>query len=171
MKSVLMPNEWLETRSQLFAAAGREIVPESRRFPDCGESFMKEMTSVREEKRANFYGWLRVGLAVMAALVLSGAASAQYTDTQAIADLGGAKAFEARRAELAKQCKTGWILLFARNEIPEATHYREDNDFYYYTGLQDPGAAMAIESATGKTYIFETQQDPRTAQVYGPNLW
>ena len=98
-------------------------------------------------------------------------AAAQYTDTQAINDLGGAKAFEARRADLAKQCKTGWILLFARNEIPEATHYREDNDFYYYTGLQDPGAAMAIEAATGKTYIFETQQDPRTAQVYGPNLW
>jgi Xaa-Pro aminopeptidase len=108
----------------------------------------------------------------IAALVLgcTFTAAAQYTDTQAIQDLGGAKAFEARRAALAQQCKTGWILLFARTEIPEATHYREDNDFYYFTGLQDPGSAMLIDVAGGKTYIFQAQQAPRTAQVYGPNL-
>jgi Xaa-Pro aminopeptidase len=95
---------------------------------------------------------------------------AQYTDRQAIDDLGGPKAFAARRTELAKQVKTGWVLLFARNEIPESTHYREDNDFYYFTGLQDPGAVMALDAEKGVTYIFEPQQLPRTAKTYGPNL-
>jgi Xaa-Pro aminopeptidase len=103
-------------------------------------------------------------------LALSLSASAQYTDRQAIDDLGGPKAFAARRAELAKQVKTGWVLLFARNEIPESTHYREDNDFYYFTGLQDPGAVLAIDAEKGVTYIFEPQQIPRTAKTYGPNL-
>ncbi|MGC2718757.1 MAG: aminopeptidase P N-terminal domain-containing protein [Candidatus Acidiferrales bacterium] len=114
---------------------------------------------------------LRNVLAAAALILISAlTCAAQYTDTQAIQDLGGATAFEARRADLAKQCKTGWILLFARTEIPEATHYREDNDYYYFTGLQDPGSAMLVDAATGKTDVFEPQQVPRTAQVYGPNL-
>src|SRR3984893_4408501 len=113
--------------------------------------------------------WLFAKLALVS-LWLSASTRAQYTDRQAIDDLGGPKAFAARRAELAKQVKTGWVLLFARNEIPESTHYREDNDFYYFTGLQDPGAVMARDAEKGVTYIFEPQQLPRTAKVYGPNL-
>ena len=96
--------------------------------------------------------------------------AAQYTDRQAIDDLGGPEAFAARRAALAKELKTGYAILFARNEIPEATHYREDNDFYYFTGLQDPGAVMVLDNEQGGVWIFEPQQVGRTAQVYGPNL-
>jgi Xaa-Pro aminopeptidase len=103
-------------------------------------------------------------------LAIGGSVLAQYTDRQAIDDLGGPEAFAARRAELAKQVKTGWVVLFARNEIPEATHYREDNDFYYFTGLQDPGAVMVMDVEKGVTYILEPQQLPRTAKTYGPNL-
>lgn len=117
-------------------------------------------------------GLRAVGLvgALLAMAATGMTARAQYTDRQAIDDLGGPKAFAARRAELARQVKTGWVLLFARNEIPEATHYREDNDFYYFTGLQDPGAVMALDAEKGTTYIFEPQQLGRTAKVYGPNL-
>ncbi len=95
---------------------------------------------------------------------------AQYTDSQAIEDLGGPPEFAARRAELIAQVKTGYTLLFARNDIPESAHYREDNDFYYYTGVQDPGAILAMDNATGHIILFEPQQASRTAQVYGPNL-
>jgi Xaa-Pro aminopeptidase len=95
---------------------------------------------------------------------------AQYTDRKALEDLGGPQEFARRRAELAKQTKTGITLLFARNEIPEATHYREDNDFYYFTGLQEPGAVLAIDNAAGTTILFDPQQAGRTAQVYGANL-
>jgi Xaa-Pro aminopeptidase len=101
---------------------------------------------------------------------LAGASAAQYTDRQAIDDLGGPQAFAARRVELAKQLKTGYAILFARNEIPEATHYREDNDFYYFTGLKDPGAVMILSNENNQVLIFEPQQVGRTAQVYGPNL-
>lgn len=72
--------------------------------------------------------------------------------------------------ELTQQAKTGYILLFARNDIPEATHYREDNDFYYFTGLQEPGAVLGIDNSNGRTILFEPQQAGRTAQVYGQNL-
>jgi Xaa-Pro aminopeptidase len=108
--------------------------------------------------------------AFVAILILAATASAQYTDRQAIADLGGPPAFAARRADLSKQLKTGYVILFARNSIPEATHYREDNDFFYFTGLAEPGAVLVMDVEKGSAILFEPQQAGRTAQVYGPNL-
>ncbi len=113
---------------------------------------------------------LALFVAFVVVALLPGAARAQYTDRQAFDDLGGAKAFAARRAELAKQVKTGYVILFARNEEPEASHYREDNDFYYFTGIQDPGAVMILDAAKNTTFLFEPQQLPRVAHIYGPNI-
>jgi Xaa-Pro aminopeptidase len=114
---------------------------------------------------------LRVFVCAIFLLAFCGAAAAQYTDKQAIDDLGGPQAFAARRTELANRCKTGIAVLFARNEIPEAVHYREDNDFYYFTGLQDPGAVMVLDCTKGTTIIFEPEQTAQTAKTYGPNLY
>jgi Xaa-Pro aminopeptidase len=97
-------------------------------------------------------------------------AFAQYTDTAAVNDLGGPQEFARRRAELAKQLKTGYLLLFARKTLPEAVHYREDNDFFYYTGISDPGAVLLMDVGKGTAMMFEPQQTPRTKQVYGANL-
>ena len=97
-------------------------------------------------------------------------ATAQYTDRQALNDLGGPQEFAARRAELAQKLKVGYVLLFAKTQVPPAEHYREDNDFYYCTGLSDPGAVMLMDVATQHTTIFEPQQSPREMQVYGANL-
>src|SRR5277367_4151684 len=85
-------------------------------------------------------------------------------------DLGGPQEFAARRTELAAKLKTGYVLLFAKTEMPAANHYREDNDFYYYTGLGDPRAVMLMDVATQRTMIFEPQQSPQEVQVYGASL-
>ncbi|HST08744.1 MAG TPA: aminopeptidase P N-terminal domain-containing protein, partial [Terriglobales bacterium] len=95
---------------------------------------------------------------------------AQYTDMAAVNELGGPAEFARRRAELAKQLKTGYLILFARKTLPEAVHYREDNDFFYYTGVSDPGAVLVMDVAKGSTTLFETEQAPRTKQVYGANV-
>lgn len=97
-------------------------------------------------------------------------AFAQYTDRDAITHLGGPQEFARRRTELAKELKTGYTLLFARINEPEAANYREDNDFYYFTGLQDQAAVLLMNNETGNTIIFEPMQQPRVKQVYGPNL-
>lgn len=47
---------------------------------------------------------------------------AQYSDAVAINDLGGPQEFVRRRQELAKQLKTGYLILFARMVLPEAAH-------------------------------------------------
>src|SRR5580658_10978153 len=97
-------------------------------------------------------------------------ATAQYTDRTAMNDLGGPQEFAARRAELAAKLKTGYVLLFAKTQVPAAGHYREDNDFYYYTGLSDPGAIMFMNVEKQSVVIVEPQQSPREIQVYGANL-
>ena len=114
-------------------------------------------------------GCTRVILCLLTLLVAL-PALAQYTDPVAINDLGGPQEFARRRQELAKQLKTGYFILFARTILPEANHYREDNDFFYYTGLADPGAILLMDVSTGNTTIFEPQQSARTKQVYGANL-
>jgi hypothetical protein len=82
--------------------------------------------------------------ALLAALTLP--AFAQYTDNAAIERIGAA---------LAKELKTGRVILFARTEESEDSHYREDNDFYYFFGIQDPGAILMFHVETGVTILFD----------------
>jgi Xaa-Pro aminopeptidase len=56
--------------------------------------------------------------------------------------------YHARREALAKKLNGGIAILFAANEPPlEYQTYRQDEDFYYLTGWNEPGAALLIESA------------------------
>ncbi|HMK22321.1 MAG TPA: Xaa-Pro peptidase family protein [Terriglobales bacterium] len=112
---------------------------------------------------------MRLAILILAIGVVS-PLFAQYTDVAAVNDLGGPQEFARRRADLAKQLKTGYLILFARKTLPEAVHYREDNDFFYYTGISDPGAVLVMDVAKGTAILFEPQQAPRTRQVYGANV-
>jgi Xaa-Pro aminopeptidase len=114
---------------------------------------------------------LLVRFAVVGVVLASAvSAVAQYTDVAAVQELGGPSEFARRRAELAKQLKTGYLILFARKVLPEAVHYREDNDFFYYTGISDPGAVLVMDVAKGSVMLFEPEQSSRTKQVYGANV-
>jgi hypothetical protein len=61
-------------------------------------------------------------------------------------------------------------LFFANSHLPEAAHYSENNFFYYYTGIADPGAVLFMDVEKNIAVLFEPRQEKRTAQVYGPNL-
>jgi len=108
--------------------------------------------------------------ALLLLLVAAVPSFAQYTDPVYISDLGGPQEFARRRTELAKQAKTGYIILFARVTPPEANHYREDNDFFYYTGISDPGAVMVMDASKPNAVIFEPEQGQSGKLVYGANL-
>jgi Xaa-Pro aminopeptidase len=56
--------------------------------------------------------------------------------------------YHARREALAKKLNGGIAIVFAATEPPlEYQEYRQDEDFYYLTGWNEPGAALLIESA------------------------
>jgi Xaa-Pro aminopeptidase len=57
--------------------------------------------------------------------------------------------YRARRVHLAEKLNGGIAVLFAAEEPQlDFMPYRQDPDFYYLTGWNEPGAALLIESAT-----------------------
>lgn len=59
-----------------------------------------------------------------------------------------ASIYHARREALAKKLDGGIAIVFAANEPSlEYQEYRQDEDFYYLTGWNEPGAAMLIQSS------------------------
>jgi len=59
-----------------------------------------------------------------------------------------APVYRARREALAKKLNGGVAILFAANEPAlEYQEYRQDEDFYYLTGWNEPGAALLVQSA------------------------
>ena len=53
--------------------------------------------------------------------------------------------FHARRVALAAKLKGGVAILFAAEEpVLDFMPYRQDSDFYYLTGWNEPGAALMI---------------------------
>jgi len=110
-------------------------------------------------------------LSLLLFVAFTATAFAQYTQLSEINEYGGPQEFAARRAELAKKIGgKGTVLLFARVTLPESNHYREDNDFFYYTGLREPGAAMMMDAASGRTTIFQPAHSDREIQVLGKTI-
>src|SRR5271156_2823397 len=68
--------------------------------------------------------------------------------------------YHARRVSLAEKLDGGVAVLFAA-EQPQLDFmpYRQDSDFYYLTGWNEPGAAILVEAAT-------PADGPRPARAY-----
>ncbi len=74
-------------------------------------------------------------------LILTGTVSMQALDRQPPAD------YHARRVALAGKLNGGIAVLFAAEEpLLDFMPYRQDEDFYYLTGWNEPGAALLIEA-------------------------
>ncbi len=104
-------------------------------------------------------------------LVLLISISALATERQSNAD------YRARRQALASQSKGGVVLLFAPTEAegPNAIYgFRQEDNFYYLTGIPDPGAALLIAPATedhGYTEVlFLPGQNASQEKWTGPKL-
>src|SRR5258708_3018116 len=62
--------------------------------------------------------------------------------------------YHARRVALAEKLKGGVAIYFAAVEpVLDFMPYRQDEDFYYLTGWNEPGAALLIEGAGGSGEI------------------
>lgn len=82
----------------------------------------------------------------------------QYTDLAELQAHGGPQEFARRQKVLAQQVQKGYVLLFARTQTPESAHYREDNDFFYFTGIADPGSVLLINTGSGEVTLFEPDE-------------
>ena len=67
-----------------------------------------------------------------------------------------ASAYHARREALAAKLQGGVALLFAAPEpILDFMPYRQDSDFYYLTGWNEPGAALMVVGGNGSTQAYK----------------
>jgi Xaa-Pro aminopeptidase len=78
--------------------------------------------------------------------------------------------FLRRRNALMGLVKTGAVVLFGDVRAAAGTHFRQDNDFYYFSGNEDLGAVLVLVPESKQSYLFLPEQSAREVMVDGPNL-
>lgn len=78
--------------------------------------------------------------------------------------------FIGRRHVLMEKVPDGMIVLFGEAMPQPGSHFRQDNDFYYFTGVEDIGAILLMAPKIREAYLFLPQQTPREAMMEGANL-
>jgi Xaa-Pro aminopeptidase len=79
--------------------------------------------------------------------------------------------FAQRRQSLcASVGNAGMILLFGKTEVPPGIRFRQDNDFYYFTGNENLNAILALEAGSCGATLFLPAQTEREASRDGWNL-
>ncbi|MDO8835398.1 MAG: Xaa-Pro peptidase family protein [Vicinamibacterales bacterium] len=77
--------------------------------------------------------------------------------------------FIARRQALAKELGTGTLVLFGRNTPQAGIRFRQDNDFFYFTGNEDLNAALTLNAATGAATLYLPRQSAGDIRALGKN--
>ncbi len=89
---------------------------------------------------------------------------------------------QARRQALVARMKSGVAVIQAQHELsndppasdyPQSTSFRQDNDFFYLTGLETPDAwlvVVATDSAHGEAHLFIPPRNPNVERWTGPKL-
>jgi Xaa-Pro aminopeptidase len=75
-----------------------------------------------------------------------------------------------RRAALMDQLENGLVILFGECMPQPAAHFRQDNDFYYFTGVEDSGAILIMVPQTKRSFLFLPEQTQREIMFGGANL-
>jgi Xaa-Pro aminopeptidase len=75
-----------------------------------------------------------------------------------------------RRGALMERLEEGLIVLFGGCMPTPGGHFRQDNDFYYFTGIEDTGAIVIMTPKTKESFLFLPRQTPREMMVEGENL-
>lgn len=78
--------------------------------------------------------------------------------------------YAARRARLLEQVKTGTVILFGESGSFPGKRFRQDNDFFYLTGINDPCAVLVMSAEWGRTVLFLPRLSDRERMYDGDNL-
>ncbi len=89
---------------------------------------------------------------------------------------------QARRQALISRIKSGVAIIRGAEELsadppdskyPQATSFRQDNDFFYLTGLETPDSWIIItaaDSGRGEAHLFLPPRNPQIERWTGPKL-
>jgi Xaa-Pro aminopeptidase len=89
-----------------------------------------------------------------------------------------AKVLEARRQALFELLEPGIVLIRSADprdffEHPQDTDFRQENNFYYLTGLEEPNSWLVMfkpETGPGKAVLYLPERNPMSESWTGPRL-
>lgn len=84
---------------------------------------------------------------------------AQAAETPQVSAYFGRSVFAERRKALAAKVGDGVILILGAKEPEAFVPFRQNNTFFYFTGLEIPGAILWIDGKTGRSILFLPQLD------------
>ena len=109
----------------------------------------------------------RLGLVVLCALPVALGAQPVFHGT----DILPAEEFAARRAALVSRIGNGVAVIQGATERGGEEPFRQNNQFFYLTGLVEPRAIAVIDGASKRTAVFVLPRDERReTRNYGPAL-
>lgn len=103
-------------------------------------------------------------LIVFAALLITGA---QTVSAQAAFDKAE---FASRRAKLFERMADGVAVVLAADSHVQPVKFRQSPDFYYLTGIEEPGAILLLVGKTKESFVFARPKESWELSVEGPGL-
>src|ERR1043166_4739623 len=93
-------------------------------------------------------------------MALASVASAQKTPE--FTKVFSKQEFADRRAKLAAAIgKNAIAVVRGREDLPNYVTFRENNELFYLTGTEGPGAVLLVDGANGKSVLFMPARDER----------
>jgi Xaa-Pro aminopeptidase len=104
----------------------------------------------------------RILFLILTVAVLSGLAASQTEFNKA--------EFAARRAKVFEKIGDGTAILLANEEHPHAVKYREAPDFFYLTGVEEPGSVLILNGRTKQAVIAAPKKSDSKIRSEGPGI-
>ncbi len=100
----------------------------------------------------------------VAGVIVPSAQAPLFTDAFPTAE------FAARRARVMEKLGDGVAILQGAAEYPAYVKFRQNNQFYYLTGVEVPRAIVVIDARSKQTTLFLQPRDERAERSEGPAL-
>ena len=79
--------------------------------------------------------------------------------------------FEARRTKLFEKIPDGVAVIFAAKAQFYPVKFRQSPDFYYLTGIEEPGAVLVMIGANKSSILFVPRRSEPQIRAEGPGIW
>jgi len=79
--------------------------------------------------------------------------------------------FVARRAKLFEKIPDGVAVIFAAKEQHYPVKFRQAPDFYYLTGIEEPGAVLVMSGPTKSSFLYVPRRSEPQIRADGPGIW
>src|SRR5262245_17894427 len=110
----------------------------------------------------------RILWTAIAALTLTAIASGRQAPL--FTDAFPSEEFAARRSKVLAEIGDAVAVLQGATEYPAYVAFRQNNQFFYLTGVEVPRALVLLDGRTGTTTLFVQPRNERLEQFEGPVL-